>query len=125
MSTRIFAGLSAAILLLLGASGPAFAHAELRRAAPEVGGTVSTVPAEVLVNFSEPLEAAFSSVVVRDAVGKRVDKADAHLDPRDRTTMRVSLQPLAEGTYIVVWRAVTSDTHRVEGAFIFRIGGSK
>jgi copper resistance protein C len=89
---------------------------------PAVGGTVSTTPAEVLVNFSEPLEASFSSVVVRDAVGKRVDKADAHLDPGDRKTMRVSLPPLSHGTYIVVWRALTADTHRTEGAFTFRIG---
>ncbi len=125
MNKRIFAGLSGTILLLLGASGPAFAHAELRRATPEVGGTVSAPPTEVLVNFSEPLESAFSSVVVRDAVGKRVDKADVHLDPGDRRTMRVSLPSLAEGTYIVMWRAVTTDTHRVEGAFIFRIGVSK
>jgi methionine-rich copper-binding protein CopC len=75
-----------------------------------------------MVNFSEQLEAAFSTVVVRDAVGKRVDKADAHLDPADRSTMRVSLPSLAKGTYIVVWRALTADTHRTEGAFIFRVG---
>jgi methionine-rich copper-binding protein CopC len=37
--------------------------------------------------------------------------------------MRVSLQPLTEGIYIVVWRAVTADTHKTEGAFIIsRIG---
>ncbi len=113
------------MLLLLWTNASAFAHAELRRAVPAAGGAVSAAPTEVLVNFNEPLEAAFSSVVVRDAVGKRVDKADAHVDAADRTTMRVSLPPLKEGTYIVVWRAVTADTHRVEGAFIFRIGGSR
>ena len=44
------------------------------------------------------------------------------LTPAERTTMRVSLQPWTEGIYIVVWRAVTGDTHKTEGAFIFRIG---
>jgi methionine-rich copper-binding protein CopC len=77
---------------------------------------------EVQASFSEPLEAAFSSVVVRDAVGKRVDKADARIDPADRSTIRVSLPPLSQGIYIVVWRAVTTDTHKTEGAFIFRVG---
>ena len=120
-----FATLGAGILLLFWTNASVFAHAELRRAIPAAAGSVSTAPAEVLVNFNEPLEGALSSVVVRDAVGKRVDKADAHLDPGDRTTMRISLQPLKEGTYIVVWRAVTADTHRVEGAFIFRIRGSQ
>lgn len=109
------------LLFLLGAA-PAFAHAQLRHATPEAGGTVPAAPAEVLVNFSEPLEAAFSTIVVRDAVGKRVDKADAHLDQGDRTTMRVSLPQLGQGIYIVEWRALTTDTHRTEGAFIFRVG---
>ena len=36
--------------------------------------------------------------------------------------MRVSLQTLTNGIYIVEWRALTADTHRTEGAFIFRIG---
>ena len=110
-----------AILLLFG-NPSAFAHAQLKRATPEVGGIISTAPSEVVVNFSEPLEAAFSSIVVRDAVGKRVDKADMHIDPADRMTMHVSLEPLARGIYIVVWRAQTADTHRTEGAFIFRVG---
>jgi len=29
---------------------------------------------------------------------------------------------LTKGIYIVEWRALTADTHRSEGAFIFRIG---
>jgi copper resistance protein C len=89
---------------------------------PPAGGSVATAPMEVQASFSEPLEAAFSSVVVRDAVGKRVDKADARIDPADRSTIRVSLPPLSQGIYIVVWRAVTTDTHKTEGAFIFRVG---
>jgi methionine-rich copper-binding protein CopC len=89
---------------------------------PSAGGSVATAPTEVLASFSEPLEAAFSSVVVRDAVGKRVDKADARINPADRSTIRVSLPPLSQGIYIVVWRAVTTDTHKTEGAFIFRVG---
>jgi methionine-rich copper-binding protein CopC len=115
-----FAALSSLFLLL--SQAPASAHAQLSSAAPTVGGAVATAPSEVVVKFNEPLEASFSSVVVRDAVGKRVDKADAHLDPGDRTTMRVSLQPLSGGIYIVVWRALTADTHRTDGAYIFRVG---
>jgi methionine-rich copper-binding protein CopC len=117
----IVAAVATAALLATGVT-PASAHAELRRTAPTVGGAVATAPAEVMVTFSEPLEPAFSSVVVRDAVGKRVDKADARLDPNDRTTMRVSLEQLPQGIYIVVWRALTKDTHRTDGAFIFRVG---
>jgi methionine-rich copper-binding protein CopC len=106
--------------MMLGASA-AWAHAELKQATPAVDGTVQAAPAEVTLKFSERLESAFSAVIVRDAVGKRVDKADG-IDRGDRTVIRASLQPLSPGTYIVEWRALTADTHRTEGAFIFRIG---
>jgi copper resistance protein C len=107
---------------LIGGAGTAFAHAQLRSASPAAGGSVAAAPAEVVVNFNEPLESVFSSLVVRDAVGNRVDKADSHVDQRDRTAMRASLPPLAQGIYIVEWKALTTDTHRTEGAFIFRVG---
>lgn len=119
-NNRLITGAIVTALILL-SENVAFAHAQLRRAVPAPAAIVGTAPSEVLLDFSEPLEASFSSVVVRDSVGKRVDKADAHLDS-DRTTMRVSLTPLMPGIYIVEWRALTADTHRAEGAFIFRVG---
>jgi methionine-rich copper-binding protein CopC len=103
-----------------GAAG-AFAHAQLIHADPPPGGAVSMAPSEVTLTFSERLEPAFSSLVVRDAVGNRVDKADATVD-KDRALMRISLQPLSLGVYIVEWRAVASSTHRTEGAFLFHVG---
>jgi methionine-rich copper-binding protein CopC len=122
---RNFVRFAAAALFLAWAHPSASAHAELRRATPTAGGTVATAPAEVVLNFSERLESTYSSVVVRDAVGKRVDKEDAHVDPADRTTIRVSLPNVTKGIYIVVWRALTTDTHRTEGAFVFHVGESE
>jgi methionine-rich copper-binding protein CopC len=106
---------------LLGAT-VASAHAELKQAEPAVDGTVAAAPTDVTLHFSERLEPALSTIVVRTAVGKRVDKADAKVDQKDRTVIRASLQSLTPGTYIVEWRALTADTHRTEGAFIFRVG---
>lgn len=122
---RHFAWFGSTVLFLLMAHAPASAHAELRRATPAAGSAVAAAPAEVVLNFSELLEGAFSSVIVRDAAGTRVDKANAHVDPADRTAMRVSLKPLAKGTYTVVWRALTADTHRTDGTFSFRVGESQ
>ena len=121
---RIRYCVSAALLTALSLCGgtSALAHAQLRSAAPAAGSTVAKAPAEVVVNFSETLEPAFSALVVRDSGGKRVDKADSHVDQSDKTTMRVSLPPLAQGAYTVEWRAVTADTHRVGGTFMFRVG---
>jgi methionine-rich copper-binding protein CopC len=115
--TMIIIAASAALSL----SG-AFAHAHLVRSTPAEGGAVKTAPSEVTLKFNERLEPAFSSAIIRDAAGKQVDKADAHVDKSDRTVVRVSLPPLDPGVYTVEWRAMSSDTHKVNGNFTFRVG---
>jgi methionine-rich copper-binding protein CopC len=116
----IFVFTACAVLVLSGAT--AFAHPRLVRATPAVDGTVRTAPSDVTLRFNEKLEPAFSAVVIRDSAGKQVDKGDVQLDKADRRIMRVSLPPLAPGVYKVEWRVVSTDTHKVEGDFTFRIG---
>jgi methionine-rich copper-binding protein CopC len=99
----------------------AMAHAFLDRAVPAVGSTVHGSPPEVRLQFSAPLEPTFSSVRVLDSSGKQVDRGDKRLDPNDASLLRVSLPKLAPGTYRVVWRALTVDTHVVEGDFKFEV----
>ena len=77
---------------------------------------------EVTIRFNEKLEPAFGSVVVRDSEGKQVDKGDGAVDKKDRLVLRVSLPPLMPGTYKVEWRAVGTDTHKVNGDFTFTVG---
>jgi methionine-rich copper-binding protein CopC len=112
--------MASAVLVRLDVTA-AFAHAQLVRAEPPPGSVLAAAPTEIKLNFNEKLEPAFSSVVVRDAVGARVDQGDAYVD-KYRAAMRVFLQPLAQGVYIVEWRAVSVSTHKTEGAFIFRVG---
>ena len=99
------------------------AHARLKRANPPVGGVVSvaTVPAELQIWFSEPVEPALSTVEVRAPDGARMDRGDLHGDATDRTQLRVTLLPLTPGTYRVLWRVVSVDTHRTNGSFPFRV----
>jgi len=113
---------AACATLSLSAAAAAFAHAHLVRATPAEGGTVKAAPSEVTLKFNERLEPAFSSAIIRDATGKQVDKADAHVDKSDRTLVRVSLPPLEPGVYTVEWRAMSSDTHKINGTFMFRVG---
>jgi len=115
-------GFALTAALTLCGGGAAFAHAALKVATPAVGSAVDSAPTEVTLNFSEKLENTFSTVIVRDAMGKRVDKGEARVDKADRTVMKVSLDSLTPGIYIVEWKALTADTHRTEGAFIFRVG---
>ena len=98
------------------------AHAFLKNAKPGVGSTVQTAPSEVLIRFTENIEPAVSSVQVFDASGKEVDKRDLHLDRSDHALVHVSLPQLSAGTYKVVWRVVSVDTHVTNGNFMFHVG---
>jgi len=113
---------AASAALSLSGVGAAFAHAHLVRATPAEGGTVKSAPNEVTFKFNEKLEPAFSSAVIRNSAGNQVDRADAHVDTADRTVVRVSLPPLDPGIYTVEWRAMSSDTHKINGNFKFRVG---
>jgi methionine-rich copper-binding protein CopC len=97
------------------------AHAFLEHSDPPVGGKVHSAPAAVRIWFTEAIEPAFSSIKVFDATAKEVDKKDVHSDSGNRSLLNVSLPRLGPGTYKVVWRVVSVDTHRTNGDFTFEI----
>ena len=108
-------------LILLAESARLEAHAFLKDAEPSVGSTVQKSPSEVRIRFTENIEPAVSSIRVFDASGKEVDKRDLHLDRADHALLHVSLPQLGAGTYKVVWRVVSVDTHVTNGNFTFRV----
>jgi methionine-rich copper-binding protein CopC len=111
------------LILLLGAVAVArlYAHAFVDHAEPAVGSKVKQIPLEVRLWFTEPVEPVLSSIRVFDAKGRQIDKKDAHPDAKNKALLRVSLPLLTPGTYRVVWRAVSMDTHVTNGDFTFRI----
>jgi copper resistance protein C len=108
-------------ILFLTLQTHARAHAFLDHAEPKVGSTVTNSPAEVKIWFTQNLEPAFSMLEVEDAQGKEVDKKDAQLDDKDKSLFLVSLPPLPAGTYMVIWHAVSVDTHKTQGRFEFTV----
>jgi copper resistance protein C len=113
--------IAASIVLLFALAGSAFAHAHLDHASPKVGSTVSPAPQEVVLWFTEKLEAAFSTIEVRNEQGIAVQAGKASLTG-DTTQLRVSLKALPPGTYKVLWQVMSVDTHRTQGDFTFRVG---
>src|ERR1700719_356310 len=109
-------------LIVLADSARVKAHAVLKDAVPGVGGTLQTPPSEVRIRFTENIEPAFSKIQVFNASGSEVDKRDVHLDPSDHAVLHVSLPRLGAGTYKVVWRVVSVDTHVTNGNFTFQVG---
>jgi methionine-rich copper-binding protein CopC len=111
-----------ATLFLLAFTDAAFAHAHLNRAEPPVDSVVTTVPAEVAINFTEGVEPKFSSIEVQNVQGQRVDKGDAWTTPGDAKRLVTHLTKMAPGTYTVIWHATSVDTHKSEGKYRFTVG---
>ena len=79
---------------------------------------MSAAPHEVILTFTESLEETFSNLTVTDASGIAVSQGKAQINDN---TMRITLKPLSAGIYKVNWRAVSTDTHRMEGSFTFGV----
>jgi copper resistance protein C len=103
-------------------AAPALAHAMLDTANPKVGSTQAAAPREVVLSFTEDLEPAFSTIEVRSENGAVMSSGKAQVDPKRHTQLRVALKALSPGTYKVIWRVISVDTHRTQGDFTFRVG---
>lgn len=134
----------AAGLGLMAAGDTAEAHAHLRVASPAQGAVITQLPEQVELLFSEAVEVGFSTfkiyplppveenVDIRDAARALVsqvlsarndegERADAGLVTTSRSeTVVIRLKEnLDPGTYVVMWRALSADTHVVEGFYTF------
>jgi methionine-rich copper-binding protein CopC len=110
-----------AVILFFSIQSHAWAHAFLDHADPKVGSTITTSPTQVKIWFTQNIEPVFSSVEVQDAQGQEVDKKDMHQDDKDKSLLIMSVPPLPDGTYTVIWHVVSVDTHRTQGRFEFTI----
>ncbi len=102
---------------------PASAHANLLEASPNPDEKLDVAPERVIIWFTEPIEPAFSNILVLNPTGADVTAGETEFDPTEPTAMWVPLGPLDNGTYTVVWRNVsTVDGHKVAGSFLFSVG---
>jgi methionine-rich copper-binding protein CopC len=100
---------------------PALAHARLLQEEPANGAALAKSPDRVELRFSEPVEAEFSPLEVRNPEGERVDKDNARVDPDDARVLIADLEELPEGSYTVDWRVTSIDGHVVEGRYEFAV----
>src|SRR5712692_9088595 len=105
------------LLVAITVPGRATAHAVLLRSIPPTGQTLSRAPDQVVLLFSEPIDAAFSRVHVIDSARQTVDRGDGGVDPHDDHQLVVSLQPgLATGSDSVSGGSIsTMDVHPDDG----------
>ncbi|MBV8813490.1 MAG: copper resistance protein CopC [Verrucomicrobia bacterium] len=116
--------ISASAFVLFSA-GIASAHAFLDHAQPGVGSTVKDAPSEVNIWFTEKLEPAFSSIQLFDQQGTLIGKRKATVDSTNPVLLRLPTPKLGPGTYKVVWKVMSVDTHVTSGSFNFTVAASR
>jgi LPXTG-motif cell wall-anchored protein len=98
---------------------PVLADAELLEATPAAGSVVMEVPDEVRLVFDEPLDAAKSSVEVRDPGGAKI--AEGTVLTEDPDTIAANLPTLEPGAYEVRWTAGSTDGHLLRDTYTFTV----
>ena len=111
--------IAASLVFALTASA-AFAHAQLEKSTPPVGGTVASV-SEIRLEFSEGVEPKFSKISVTGP-GGAVPLGPARTDSGNQAVLIAPIsKPLPAGAYKVHWQAVSVDTHHTQGTFEFTV----
>lgn len=109
---------------LLSIAGTGYAHPKLLSVTPAANATVAA-PAHINLRFSEKLMPAFSKAELTMAAmpGMGAMKmASATAVAGDGKMLVVTPKArLARGRYIVGWRVVSSDTHKVAGRYAFAV----
>ena len=122
-SLSMVAALAAAAL----ASAPAFAHPKLLSANPAANAVVAA-PTRVQLSFSEGLVTQFSGadLSMTDMPGMKMNSPmkmalKASVAPDGKTLVLALAKPPPRGTYRLAWHVVSTDTHRVQGSYAFKV----
>jgi copper transport protein len=107
--------------LLLATAAPAWAHATLLDTNPVDRSTVAQSPSQVTLTYNENVAISLGSITVYDSNSNRVDAGPPHHASSSDHTVIVSVPQLKPGTYVVVWRVISADSHPVSGAFTFNV----
>lgn len=100
--------------LLVGAAGPAAAHATLLSTDPADQSSIEVAPKAVTLTFNEPV--GRPAVVVTAPDGSRVSGRVSALDSKVTADLTGAAQ---KGTYTVAYRVVSVDGHPIAGESTF------
>ena len=120
--TRLALALAATAVLAALAAGPAQAHDSLTSTSPAKDTTVTTAPAAVALTLSEPPTDAAglntSVIKVTDSTGATISDGNVTVSG---ATISTTVAKGANGPVTVLWRAVSSDGHPIEGTYTYTV----
>ncbi|MEO6717500.1 MAG: copper homeostasis periplasmic binding protein CopC [Novosphingobium sp.] len=122
---RISAAIALATGIAMAMGVPAQAHPRLIGANPSPNSVVAA-PRSVQLRFNEQLVRRFTGadILRKGGAGQAPSKLPGtrvSLEADGKTLTVMPGRPLAAGTYQLMWRAVSVDTHRVSGSYDFRV----
>lgn len=119
---RLSLALAAGLLIPAAAAGPALAHDALQSTSPAADATVTSSPGTVSLTLSEPPTDSeslnLSVITVTDGEGKTISDGKVIVIG---ATISTKVSPGANGPHKVLWRAVSSDGHPIEGNYSFSV----
>ena len=110
------------VVLGLASLSLAWAHAELIGGEPADGAVVDQPPEQVRLHFSEPIEPEFYALQVYASDRSRIDSGSPRISPNDARVLEVDVRDAGSGTFTVVWRAVSLDSHVIRGVYAYTVG---
>lgn len=116
---RIATGVLVLVGLLALTVGPAFAHSNLVSSSPADGATLEQAPSEVKLTFSASVLGDFTEVVVRSGDGGKLT-TDKPVTSGNIVTQALPAG-LPKGSYVVVFRVVSADSHPISGEVHFTV----
>jgi methionine-rich copper-binding protein CopC len=109
------------------AATAAQAHSRLASATP-AANTVVVAPTRIQLVFSETLVAQVSGIDLTMTAmpgmnmgPMKVNGVTAAVGPDGKSLIAALARPLASGTYKLDYHVVSSDTHRIQGTYSFRV----
>jgi copper transport protein len=124
MSRRRIIGIAAAVFAaVLIVPGGASAHAYLVKSVPTASRVLNGPPGRVALTYDEAVEPRFAIISVTDVNGRQETTGPVRRSPANPDTLIVPVRHgLAQGWYLIYWRAISVDGHPVQGAFTFAVG---
>jgi hypothetical protein len=110
--------LVAAVAGVVLSATPAAAHTTLVGSNPEDGATLTGAPAEVTLEFNEPVQQEFTQVAVLDADDNHYEDGAPEVDG---SIVTQAVQDLPAGDYRISYRVGSSDGHPVTGVLSFTV----
>ncbi|MGH2550014.1 MAG: CopD family protein, partial [Thermomicrobiales bacterium] len=101
------------------------AHARLDSSSVAPGAILSSIPSEIMFDFTEPVDPAYSRASLIDASGAEVSPVSLIVDPADPTHVVLTIDDpaLPSGAYAIVWRVLSAtDAHATTGSLAFSAG---